>query len=396
MTHPSMHERARLVFNGQKPDRPPLITRIDFWQRHHRFAGTLPTEFAGLSIVEISKRLGIGRQASQAPCAYRLRGVDLRITFENEVIYHQSDPELSHFPFLRDLLPDDRPGESLIEYITPHGELTIRQVMSAATLASGVTLAIVKKHPISALEDYAIYETLLEKAEFIPLFDSFKKAEAGLGEDGWLIPRLGRMPFQHLLLDALGEVALFYALHDQPASVERLLRLLDERNSEDLNMLADLNVPFVEFDDNLDGVMTNPRLFAKYVMPVYQKYASICHAQGKKLGSHTDGNLKPLVNLLPQCGLDVCESFTPHPLTPLTFDEAWRIWQKGPLMWGGIPSYYLEDRVGEEEFEAYIDHILELTRDSPIILGVVDAVMADNQIERLRRIAEKIQLLAVQ
>jgi hypothetical protein len=391
MNHLSTHQRAQAVFNGHKPDRPPLITRIDFWQRHHQFAGTLPREFEGLSIVEVSRKLGIGRQASQVPCAYRLHGVELRITFENEVIYRQNDPELSHFPFLRDLLPDDLSGASLIEYITPRGRLTVRQEMSADTLASGVTLPIVKKHPISAPEDYAIYAAILEKAEFIPLFDNFKQAEADLGDDGWLIPRLGRMPFQHLLLDALGEIALFYALHDDLPAVERLLYILEAVTTESLQKLAGLDVPFIEFDDNLDGTMTNSRLFREYVMPSYQNYAAICHAQGKKLGSHTDGNLKPLVDLLAESGLDVCESFTPHPFTPLKFEEAWHAWKKGPLMWGGIPSYYLEERVGKEEFEAYIDHILDVTRDGPIILGVADAVMADNNIERLRRIVEKIE-----
>jgi len=33
------------------------------------------------------------------------------------------------------------------------------------------------------------------------------------------------------------------------------------------------------------------------------------------VGSHTDRNLKPLLRLLTESGLDVCESFSPYPLT---------------------------------------------------------------------------------
>jgi len=69
-------------------------------------------------------------------------------------------------------------------------------------------------------------------------------------------------------------------------------------------------------------MMTNPNLFREYCLPQYQKYTDTLHVQGKKVGSHTDGNLKPLVDLLPKAGLDVCESFTPQPLTELLFKEA--------------------------------------------------------------------------
>jgi hypothetical protein len=74
--------------------------------------------------------------------------------------------------------------------------------------------------------------------------------------------------------------------------------------------------------------MTNPKLFKKYVLPEYQHYAEILHSEGKKLGSHTDGDLKALVNMLPECGLDVCESFTLAPITNCTFEEAWKAWKK--------------------------------------------------------------------
>lgn len=55
--------------------------------------------------------------------------------------------------------------------------------------------------------------------------------------------------------------------------------------------------------------MTNPNLFKEYCLPYYQKYADLLHAQNKKSCSHVDGNLKPLVKLLPESGLDIYESF---------------------------------------------------------------------------------------
>ena len=86
----------------------------------------------------------------------------------------------------------------------------------------------------------------------------------------------------------------------------------------------------------------------------------------------------------------MCESFTPHPLTPLTFEDAWDAWRDGPLIWGGIPSYYLEPRASLVELEEYVESLLEVIGEEPIILGIVDAVMADNDIERLRWIAQRV------
>jgi hypothetical protein len=97
-------------------------------------------------------------------------------------------------------------------------------------------------------------------------------------------------------------------------------------------------------------MMTNPNLFRQYCLPQYQKYTGMLHGQGKKAGSHTDGNLKPLVELLPESGLDVCESFTPQPLTELSFEEAWEKWRNGPLIWGGIPSDLL-NRISASEID---------------------------------------------
>ncbi|NWG75949.1 MAG: hypothetical protein HXY24_15330, partial [Rubrivivax sp.] len=109
---------------------------------------------------------------------------------------------------------------------------------------------------------------------------------------------------------------------------------------------------------------------------------------------HTDGNLKRLLSMLADSGLDVCESFSPAPLTECTFDEAWQVWrEKGPMIWGGIPSPILEPQTNESEFFAIVDHVLEAARQRPMILGIGDFVMPNNLIERVRMIAERVEEL---
>jgi len=156
-------------------------------------------------------------------------------------------------------------------------------------------------------------------------------------------------------------------------------------------LLADLDVPYVEFGDNVTGHMTNPRLFSEYAIPEYQRYAEIYHAQGKKVGSHFDGELKPLLGQLRETGLDVIESVSPSPLTECTFDDLWESLGAGPpLMWGVIPSPLLEERAPEQELHDFVDHVLETVEDAPIILGVSDMVLGNNLIDRVEWAAERI------
>ena len=246
-------------------------------------------------------------------------------------------------------------------------------------------------HLIKEAADYRTIEYILERAEFVPRFAEFKAEENELGSHGFVVPCIHRIPFQQALLEYLGEMSLFRALYDSRDELDRLIHLLDLQMVDILNRLGETDLPYIEFGDNLDGMMTNPDLFRQYCLPQYRKYTGMLHAQGKKAGSHTDGNLKPLVDLLPESGLDVCESFTPKPLTELDFEEAWEKWRNGPLIWGGIPSDLLEERTEQGVFEAFVDKLLTTVGSRPIIIGVGDMVLDNNLIERVRYIADRVK-----
>jgi hypothetical protein len=138
-------------------------------------------------------------------------------------------------------------------------------------------------------------------------------------------------------------------------------------------------------------MMTNPILFQRYCLQNLQCYTELLHAQGKKAGSHTDGDVKPLLELLTLSGLDVCESVSPAPLTQATIEEIWDAWRDGPVIWGAIPTPILEERTPEDEFRAYLERLLDLVGKGPVILGLVDLFMRHNSIDRVKYIAERIR-----
>ena len=386
----NVRQRLECVWKGEVPDRVPFISRLEMWHRAHARMGTLPPAYRGLSLLDIHRLTGNGQQKFLVPYALRLRGVDVRVELQGELTTEVHAPEVENFPGMWDFVAVDRPGITRTTLTTPVGRLTLCHAVTPQMVEMGAD-PYLRDRLIKEEADYAAVEWILERAEFVPLFDRLLEQDEQLGGDGAVVPLLHRIPFQQVLLEYLGETALFYALHDAPDRVDRLLMLLDQQLEAILPRLAYLPVPYVEFPDNLHGLMTNPRLFQRHCLPAYQRYTQILHAQGKRVGSHTDGNVQPLLALLAESGLDVCESFSPQPLTPCTFDEAWQAWRSGPLIWGGIPSPYLEARTPPAEFERYLDGLLERAAERPIILGIVDIFMRHNDIERVRHIAERIE-----
>jgi hypothetical protein len=312
------------------------------------------------------------------------------VTFNGEEIFRDRNPIVDLFCGTHDRVSLEKAGETVTQYITPLGTLQTRHELLEMGVATG-TEPYLTEHFIKEDADFRALEYLLEHMEYVPRHAEVLQEEERLGDIGFVIPMPPRVPFQQVLLEYVGEVPLFYALHDNPRPIERLMQLLDEQLTAILHHLADLPALYVEFPDNLHGLMTHPGLFKKYSLPHYQRYCDILHGQGKKAGSHTDGDVKPLLRLLKESGLDVCESFSPAPLTQCTFDEAWNAWQGGPIIWGGIPAPLLEERTPEQEFRNYFEHILDTVGDKPIVLCVVDMVMGHNSLDRTRYIAERLE-----
>lgn len=391
-TRMSHRERLLAVLGGERPDRIPFVDRLEMWHRVRVMNGTLPERYEGMSLLDVHRDVGMGQQAWIRPHAFRLVGVEVKATFNGEPHYHEYEPVIQHYPGLRDIVPTDRAGITRFELITPVGTIAGEHQTLQETVDNGED-PYMREHLLKDEADFAVAHWILDRHEYVPLFDEFREADEALGGDGFAVCYLQQMPFQQVLLEYLGELGTFYLSYDDPARLRTLIDHIDERLVESLGHLAGLDTPYAEFADNLTGAMTNPKLFREYYVPYSQRYAEILHGQGKRMGSHTDGDLKPLLGVLPESGLDVCESFSPVPLSGTTFDELWDAWggREWPIVWGAIPSPLLEAHTTQAELEAYIDHILERIGDSRIILGVSDMVMGHNDIERVRWIAERIE-----
>ncbi len=391
--HMSQRERVLAVLSGKKPDRIPFIDRMNIWYDAKRRTDSIPDRFRGLTLNEVHGKVGLGHLAFASPYSQRLCGVEMVVSIDDEHVFSEKDPLFEFFPggWTPAFVAGDKAGVTHIEFKTPVGSVSISWGLTESMIPTAVDHYL-KEHLIKSADDIETAEYILDRIEFVPRFEEFYAQDAKLGENGMLIGWTQRVPFQQLLLEYFGEVPLFFALSDMKEPVERLLKKLEDIFADTLHRLADFDVPYIEFPDNLDGTMTNPKLFDQYSLPAYQRFTDILHKQGKKVGCHTDGDLANLLGRLKETGIDVCESVSPLPLTKTSFDEFWEAWgNDGPIMWGPIPSPLLEEMHTEDKLQDYLRHLLETVGDSPIILGVSDMVVGENIIERVEYIAEVIE-----
>lgn len=277
----TIHKRIVATLKGEKTDRPPFIDRLEMWYRSHASAGTLPEEFKGLSLTEVHRAVGIGQEKYMNAYSLKLHGVEVISRFEGEILYREVDPVLDYFPHVLDLVPTDRAGVTVTEFVAPVGRVTVHHQTLPEMIAAGME-PYLKQHLIKDEGDYRTVMYILERAEYVPRYERFREEEARLGDIGFLVPCVPRIPFQQVLLEYLGEVPLFNALYDSPNQLQKLLTLLDEQPTEILHRFAEWPILYVEFPDNLHAEMTNPKLFAEHCLPSYQGYTEILHGQGKK------------------------------------------------------------------------------------------------------------------
>jgi hypothetical protein len=380
-------ERIEATLRNEPCDKIPWATRLDIWHTASLRSGRLPEEFKGMDLMEIHHQLGIARQHYALVTGKRLNGVEITVEFNGEVIRQDKDPQMD-FPLPRNYVPNDKPGQTLIFFKTPVGQSFVRFLTTETTIKEA-ELPYPVERIIKNDNDFEVVKWILNHTETVPFFGQFEKMEALIGDFGFTIPLIGRIPFQQIMLDFMGEEHTIYTLVDNKPQIDYLMDILSEQARESVQLGLELPSPVIEFVDNLEGMITSPSFFQTYCIPFYQECADMVHGHGRFLGSHMDGNMKPLVNLIPDCGVDIVESYSPAPLTPLTFDESWKKWSDKVLMWGVIPSPIFEPHVSEADFEQWLEAMFNtLGGNRRIILGIGDQAIGQTLTDRIRRVSE--------
>lgn len=376
-----MTNRQRMIaaLRKQPVDRVPYGVRMDQWYNWHVANGSLPARYKGMSAYDIIRSFHGGIQGttryalSDRQQASRLWSAG---KLWKETVHGVKVDVRKH------------EGEIVTEYVTPVGTVSVKEVLSKEATGSST---IEVEHLFKDEKDYAAIEYIYANTEVTPDYEGYYHLDKELGEDGVLPVSMGYSPTHYLMRVIMGYDRFFYELADHPEKVERLLRVMEACDWNKVQIMAKSPAITVQVCGNwVDGIHTP--VFKRYMTPWFQRIGEVLHGAGKLMQCHIDGEMKRLVPLFLDTGIDVAEAYTPSPMTKVTTKEIRAAWGEKVTIWGGIPTVMFDPTYSEQEFD---DFVLALIRDiapgNAFIMGMGDNVPVTANFDRVVRVEKLLE-----
>lgn len=236
------------------------------------------------------------------------------------------------------------------EYVTPVGT-----VYADVTQDLGDGSEHISHYYLQTPEDYRTMKYIVENAVITSNESLCLSRQKNLGEDGVVIGRVDRTPYQKLLLELCGGEQFLMDLYEDPEPVEELMDAMMRRLDEEMRMAMDSKIEVIWMPENVTCDMTPPNALRKYHLEAYQRYSKWAHEAGKVVIAHFDGKVKQLQNLLNQSGLDGIESLSnPDIGGDSTFEELCDMFPQMALLPNFPANLAMES---EQKIGAYIDYL---------------------------------------
>lgn len=230
----------------------------------------------------------------------------------------------------------------------------------------------IRRHFVRTKEDYGILRYLAEKSVILDRSASVVERQDELGEDGVVLARLDRTPYQKCLIELAGPERFLMDFHDDPEPILELMRALERKSDDAFFRTLDSAVEFIWQPDNVTVDMTPPSAFGSYLCPLYARRASLAEQAGKRYLVHMDGRLKALAGLIAASGIHAVESFTlPAMGGDLTLREARALFPVA-IPHPNVPSNWA--LLGQGELEAALEGLVDELKGTPSILQVSEDI----------------------
>jgi hypothetical protein len=386
MTH---RERILAACRGEVPDRVPWVPRLDLWYAAHSRSDTLPREFRGMTLREITDALGVGYHAVIPDFSDVLStdgGADRGLG-----IYHLKG--MAYDTRLRDVKREVavQGATTRITYHTPVGSVSCAFRFTEEMRQAGASISWMDEHLLKQPADYQVLEHIFSHLKVVPTHERYRAWRDWVGEAGVAVAygNAAASPMQHIMRDLMPMTDFFLELHDHPERLRSLARSMVPWLAQVLSVLVRSPAEVILWGGNYDATITYPPFFEEHILPWLTRAAEAAHAHDKLLLTHTDGENAGLLPLYRQAGFDIADSLCPAPMTKLTLAQAIAA-LPGVTIWGGIPSLALiKESASDRDFERLIADTMTLaTGRSHLILGIADTTPANASFDRLRHITE--------
>jgi methanogenic corrinoid protein MtbC1 len=398
MTH---REKLLKVARGVMVDTIPWIPRIDLWHNAKSLAGTLPKKYQQYSVEEIHRAEGWPLHKvipeylkpdkpediiHRAIGLYRLKEFPYDFEFsseiEIEVDYEESDDE----------------SMTRVTYHTAVGNISVTHGITAEMKKSGASITWVKEHAVKTKDDYHTLAHLFANLKLKPAYGRFARWKDSVGEDGIAVAQglgIACSSPMHFIQKTLLDATDFYLhYHDYPKEMAELVEALDPLYRRLIDILAGSPADAVLWSGNVDDMITYPAYFEKDILPWCRQAGQKLHAEGILTVVHPDGENRGLMDLIPDCEMDIADAVTPYPMTKIDIAEYYERWCRSGKMTiqGGIPEMFLlEESTTRDDLKNYLDHLLNvITPGTRFIASIGDTSPPNTDFDRLLYIGERI------
>ncbi len=253
-------------------------------------------------------------------------------------------------------------------YSTPVGSIW----QENAKDAGGVGSEHIRKHWIASREDYRTMTWIARHTVYASNAARIEERLRELGDDGVVLARLDRTPYQKCLIELVGPERFFVDLVEDPEPVAELMEALGERLDEAFERALESRLEVLWQPDNVTCDMTPPDAFQAHLLPIYQRRVRAAEAAGKRYVVHMDGRLGPLAEHIAASNIHAVESFTlPDMGGDLNLADARRLFPRA-IPHPSVPSnwFALEDG----ELDARACRLAAALRNSPSMLQVSEDI----------------------
>lgn len=248
-------------------------------------------------------------------------------------------------------------------YRTPVGT-----VFAEVEESKGAGSEHIRCHYIKRFEDYETMEYIVSNSMIESNEGLYLSTEDNLGEDGVVLGRLDRSPYQKLLLELCGAEKFFLDMADEPEIVDKLIGVMNQKYREQVKIAMNSHAQVIWIPDNVTSDMTPPKLFEKYHLPLYKHIVESAHQAGKIVAAHFDGKAKPLLTYLQQIGFDVIESVSDPMIGGDMSYAEWCSALPDTVILPNFPSNLCLAK--DEDIINYIYKLKELSYERPFMLQI--------------------------
>ena len=191
----------------------------------------------------------------------------------------------------------------------------------------------------------------------------------------------------------LNPTEFYFHYNDHAAEMRMLAEAMETYFQQILDVTAADSGQGVQWGANFDDMITYAPFFEKEIMPWMDRACRALHDKNKFVYSHCDGENLGLMDLIRDSGIDLAEAVCPWPMTKVPVEEYYSRWSGNMAIMGGVPSnIMLSDMASDEEFEAYVDHLLKaIAPGTGFVVGIADTTPPAADIDRIRRLADRIR-----